>query len=103
MSRKKNISNNPIIIDPKTKEPMISIGKHSTLAEMEQFFEMLYGRIYKDKYGTLFTDDGEYFYTIDTSTEEGRKVMAKTCFLLNKAGYDVNFGGVPRSAINKEE
>ena len=83
----------------KIKEPLIPIGKLKTLPEMERFFEMLYGRVYKKQYGRLWTDDGEHSYTIDTSTREGRKVMAKTCFLLRQAGYEVNFGGVPRNSV----
>lgn len=84
----------------KFNEPMIKVGKMKTLAELENFFEFMYGVLNKDKYGTVFTDDGQYSYTIDTSTREGRKVMAKTCYLLRKAGYAVNFGAVPRSAVN---
>ncbi len=102
MPKKKKISKKPIIIDPKTNEPMIRIGKHSTLEELERFFEIQYGVIHTDVYGTISTDDGQ-FYTVDTSDEEGRKVFAKTCFLLRKAGFEVNFGGVPRSAVKKEE
>ena len=85
----------------KSNEPMIKIGKMKTLAELENFFEFMYGVLNKDNYGTVFTADGEHSYTIDTSTREGRKVMAKTCYLLRKAGHEVYFGGVPRRAVNK--
>ena len=78
----------------KFNEPMIKVGKMKTLAELENFFEFMYGTL------NNWTDDGEHSYTIDTSTEEGRKVMAKTAYLLRKAGYSVNFGSVPRSAVN---
>ena len=84
----------------KFNEPMIKVGKMKTLEELENFFEFLYGTLNKKNYGRLWTDDGEHSYTIDTSTEEGRKVMAKTAYLLRKAGYSVNFGAVPRSAVN---
>lgn len=87
----------------KSNEPMIKVGKLKTLPEMEKFFEKLYGGVFKEQYGRLWTDDGEYSYTIDTSTREGRKVMAKTCFLLRQAGYEVNFGGVPRKLFQQKD
>lgn len=92
-----------IIIDPKTKEPMIQFGKLVTLEEMEKFFEIQYGVIHSEDYGTISTADGKYSYTVDTSDEEGRKIFAKTCYLLRKAGYEVYFGAVPRSAVNRED
>ena len=87
----------------KTQEPMIKLGKLKTLPEMENFFEFMYGTLNKDNYGRLWTDDGEHSYTIDTSTREGRKVMAKTAYLLRKAGYSVNFGGVPRKFFQQND
>ena len=92
-----------MIIDPKTKEPMIRFGKHETLEELEKFFEIQYGVIHTEEYGTISTADGEFSYTVDTSDEEGRKIFAKTCYLLRKAGHEVYFGSVPRSAVNKED
>ena len=92
-----------MIIDPKTNEPMIAVGKHNTLEELEKFFEIQYGVIHTEDYGTISTADGEFSYTVDTSDEEGRKIFAKTCFLLRKAGYEVYFGSVPRSAVNRED
>ena len=88
-------------MNPKN-EPMIIAGKLTTLEDYERFFEVHYGLLNTDKYGTLFTDDGKYNYTIDTSTEEGRKVMAKTAFLMHKAGLEPYFGGVSRELIDKQ-
>ena len=102
MSKKKK-THKKIIIDPKTNEPMIQFAKLTTLAEMEKFFEIQYGVIHTDEYGTISTADGKYSYTVDTSDEEGRKIFAKTCYLLRKAGYSVYFGGVPRSSVKKED
>ena len=87
----------------KFEEPMIKVGKMKTLAELENFFEFMYGTLNKDKFGRLWTDDGEHSYTIDTSTKEGRKVMAKTAYLLRKAGYEVNFVSVPRKIFQQND
>ena len=103
MSKKKKLPKRKVIIDPKTNETMIQFGKLTTLEELEKFFEIQYGVIHTEEYGTISTSDGEFSYTVDTSDEEGRKIFAKTCFLLRKAGYEVYFGSVPRSAVNRED